>query len=144
MNSKELFGVAVLAAAAYGFYRYTQKAVEEAGMVSFSLFQKNSVTVDTLTGKQVADWIREDSHDQSANCILAFPTEAMLKRFHISDCPAELDPKTNLLQFTVDKEYNVVAARLISFGEMSAKLREMFAGEDYFVVKGIEDVEENV
>ena len=128
---------------AYGLYKLAQEEENESeanGMpdieIPFEAFQKDTMVADQVTGHCIAEWVRGKKPNENTICVVAYPTKEILKEFSITGCPEELDPESNLLQFIIDpKESQVAAARLISFGSVSDKVRELFCGKQYFILK---------
>ncbi|MBR6706889.1 MAG: hypothetical protein IKI84_09445 [Clostridia bacterium] len=139
---RKLLIAAAAALTAYGVYRLVREdgsPEEEARVpevpIPFGKFLEDCVTVDRLDGRTLADWARP--LEAGEVCVAAFPCRDMLDEFGITGCPAELDSETNLLQFVLDTETgNVRKARLVSFGEMSGKVKDLFNGQKYFILRG--------
>ncbi len=139
---RKLLIAAAAALTAYGVYRLVREdagPVEEARIpespIPFGRFLEDCVTVDRLDGRTLADWARP--LEKNEVCVAAFPCREMLDEFGVTGCPAELDSETNLIQFVMDTETESVRkARLISFGEMSDKVKGLFNGQKYFILRG--------
>ena len=139
---RKLLIAAAAALTAYGVYRLVREDAgpeEEAripeSLIPFGRFLEDCVTVDRLDGRILADWARP--LEKNEVCVAAFPCREMLDEFGVTGCPAELDSETNLIQFVMDTETESVRkARLISFGEMSDKVKGLFNGQRYFILRG--------
>ena len=104
--------------------------------IPFEIFKKDFAVVDQVTGRCIAGWIRDQKWNEGMICFVAYPAKEMLDEFRITGCPEELDPESNLLQFIFDSRADqVTAARLISFGSVSDKVKELFCGKQYFILK---------
>lgn len=141
--SNFLIGATVGVAITYGVIKLGQAGASEPNMdissdqvIRFDAFQQETVTVDELNGRKLSTWAKAHMDQDEAICIVAFPTEAVLKLFNIQDCPKALDVKTNVLQFVIGMENSELrAARLISFGSVSEKVDKLFNGNDYFILQ---------
>ena len=139
---KKLLIAAAAALTAYGVYRLVREdgSPDEGARIPdvpipFGRFLEDRVTVDRLDGRMLADWARPLEADEV--CVAAFPFREILDEFGITGCPAELDSETNLLQFVLETETgNVRKARLVSFGEISGKVKDLFNGQKYFILRG--------
>lgn len=139
---RKLLIAAAAALTAYGVYRLVREDAgpeEEARIpespIPFGRFLEDCVTVDRLDGRILADWARP--LEKNEVCVAAFSCREMLDEFGVTGCPAELDSETNLIQFVMDTETESVRkARLISFGEMSDKVKGLFNGQKYFILRG--------
>ena len=139
---RKLLIAAAAALTAYGVYRLVREDAgpeEEAlipeSPIPFGRFLEDCVTVDRLDGRTLADWARP--LEKNEVCVAAFPCREMLDEFGVTGCPAELDSETNLIQFIMDTETESVRkARLISFGEMSDKVKGLFNEQKYFILRG--------
>ena len=139
---KKLLIAAAAALTAYGVYRLVREdgSPDEGARIPdvpipFGRFLEDRVTADRLDGRMLADWARPLEADEV--CVTAFPFREILDEFGITGCPAELDSETNLLQFVLDTETgNVRKARLVSFGEISGKVKDLFNGQKYFILRG--------
>lgn len=108
--------------------------VNDSDCIDFSTFTNNHVFFDTLDGAKVTQWFREESVGMSRPVLLLLkPTYENAKKFHITGFPDETDTETNLLQLIVDEEDDVFKGRQISFCNMTQKLKEVLAGQEYVV-----------
>lgn len=135
-------GWAIAAGAAVGvcagaWYWSKHRKTTGSSLFSFADLISSQVVMDTLNGRQLAAWFRQNASAAKGTpaFFLAKPCAQVVKMFGLDAIPQELDVAHNLLQVVVDKEKMLpVAMRMVSFETMDAELEKAFNGKDFILV----------
>lgn len=121
-----------------GWYWVKLRKTKGSSLFSFTDLISNQVVMDTVNGRQLAAWFRENAHAAKGTpaFFLAKPCKQTAEMFGLDSIPQELDLEHNLLQVVVDeKEKLPVAMRMVSFGTIDADLEKAFNGQNFLLVK---------
>lgn len=128
----------VLGICAGGWYWVRHRKTEGGSLFRFQDLISNQVVMDTVSGRILADWFRENGKAAKGTpaFFLAKPCGQTAEMFGLDAVPQELDVTHNLLQVVVDEEEKLpVAMRMVSFGTIDADLEKSFNGQNFLLVK---------
>lgn len=121
-----------------GWYWVKHRDAKGSSLFSFKDLIANQVVMDTVNGRGLAAWFRENAKASTGTPVffLAKPCTQTVEMFGLDAIPQELDVTHNLLQVVVDEEKKLpVAMRMVSFGSIDADLEKAFNGQNFLVVK---------